>query len=449
MEARDEPGKVRPLSPDEPGAVSGGVGATATPDRRWIPIAVAAGALVVFGLIAGVLGRAPVGAPDAAPDEPATDTTSSGLGSPPAPPTTTTTLPPTLEQRAPLLERSARIVYRGNDGTSTNQLTWRLADEEPGAPASTGAAAVSAEFDASHQELYWITTGQRDTLWVGLPPIAEPAFVDVSGAAWHPTTPLAIAWLGRLPGSEAYHLYRASVLPTAGLDTLLDLGPVPDRSRLVGWGEWGFLLDVPAPPAVRQWEVPDPRNPGGPTIFQPLGFGLVLDPLGNAVSAFAGTPRAVSPDGHLVVQPAPEAFAAAAESGFDPASIGIQGPLEVIRRGADGAPFVVVRPDLSLTGVTFAPSSPATSFRFTPTGLHVAAMGVTEGRFAVVTQAVDGSQRRLTSIDDADVALGYSRDGSLLILHDLSSGAIVLHDWNRGASFRIPFALGRVLAVDV
>ncbi len=449
MEARDEPGKIRPLPPDQPDTAPGDDGAPTLPDRRWIPIAVAAGALVVFGLIAGVLGRSPAGAPEAAPDEAVTDTTVSGLGSPPPPPTTTTTVPPTLQDRAPLLERSARIVYRGSDGTSTSQLTWRLGDEDPGTPASTGAAAVSAEFDASRQELFWITTGQRDTLWVGVPPIAEPVFVDVAGAAWHPTTPLAIAWLGRPPGTDSFHLYRATVLPTAGLDTLLDLGPVPERSRLVGWGDWGFVLDVPAPIGIRQWEVPDSRDPGGPTVFQPLGFGLVLDPLGNVVSAFVGSPRAASADGHMVVQPAPEAYELATADGFDPASLGITGPLTVVRRGQDEAPFVVVGSDLSPGGVTFTPSSPATTFGFTPDGRYVAAMGATEGRFAVVTQAVDGSQRRLTSVDGVDVALGYSREGSLLILHDLRSGAIVLHDWNRGASFRLPFTLGRVLAVDV
>jgi hypothetical protein len=449
MEARDEPGKIRPLSPDEPEAAPGARGAPSLPDRRWIPIAVAAGALIVFGLIAGVLGSSPADTPQSAPDQTQTDTTVSGLGAPPPPPTTTTTLPPTLLERAPLLERAARIVYRGSDGTSTNQLTWRLTDEEPGPAASTGAAAVVAAFDASRQELFWITTGQRDTLWVGLPPIAEPAFVDVAGAAWHPTTPLAVAWLGRPPGETVYHLYRATVLPTAGLDTLIDLGPVPEGGRLIGWGDWGFTLEIPAPIGIRQWEVPDPTDPDGATVYQPLGFGLVLDPLGNPVSAFVGSPRASSADGHMVVQPAPEAFELAMASGLDPASLGIAGELTVVGRGPDNAPFVVVAPDLTPTGVTFTPSSPATTFRFTPSGDHVAAMGATEGRFAVVTQAIDGSQRRLTSVDEVDVALGHSRDGSLLILHDLSSGAIVLHDWNRGASFRLPFALGRVLAVDV
>lgn len=409
----------------------------------------AAGALVFFGLIAGLLGRTTIDGPEAAPEEPATDTTVSGFGSPPLPPTTTSTLPPTLRERAPPLERSARIVYLGGEGTSTNQVTWRLQDEDPASPSSTGAAAVRAEFDASRLELFWITTGQRDTLWVGLPPIAEPVFVDVAGAAWHPTMPLEIAWLGRPPGDDAFHLYRATVLPAAGLDTLIDLGPVPESSRLVGWGDWGFVLEIRAPLGMRQWEVPDARDPDAPTTLQRLGFGLVLDPLGNPVHGFAGLPRATGPDGHMVIQPAPEAFELATEAGLDPVSLGIEAPIDVIPRGPDAEPFVVVRPDLNPTGVAFAPSSPATSFRFTPDGRHVAAMGTTAGRLAIVTQAVDGSLRRLTSVDGVDVALGFSRDGSLLVLHDLDGGDVVFHDWNRGANFRVPFALGRVLAVDI
>lgn len=450
MEARDEPGGVRPLPPDEPEGLPVAAAAPPLPDRRWIPIAVAAAALVFFGLVAGLLARTAEDGPAARPADGATDTTVGGLGAPPPPPTTTTTLPPTLAERVPVLDRSARIVYRGTDGTSTNQLTWRLADDTPNAPSTTGAAAVEAVFDASRQELFWTTTGQRDTLWVGFPPIAEPAFVDVAGPAWHPTTPLALAWLGRPPGEEAFHLYRATVLPTAGLDTLTDLGPIPSGSRLVGWGDWGFVLEVSPPIGARQWRIPDLLDRSGQSTFQPLGFGLVLDPLGTTVAGFVGTPRAVGPDGHIVVQPAPEAFALATEDGLDAASlVGIDSTLVVIARGPAEEPFVVLRPDLTPSGVTFSPSSPATTFRFTPDGQHVAAMGARDARFAIVTEALDGSQRRLTSVNGVDVSLGYSRDGSLLILHGVGTGDIVFHDWNRGATFRVPFTLGRVLAVDV
>jgi hypothetical protein len=105
-------------------------------------------------------------------------------------------------------------------------------------------------------------------------------------------------------------------------------------------------------------------------------------------------------------------------------------------------------PDGTMSDVTFEPRSPATTFAFTPAGTHVSAMGRVADRYAIQTVAVDGSSQRITSLQDVDTYVGHTREGSLLVLHNSASGALVFHDWNRGASYRVPFAGGRVLAVD-
>jgi len=445
MEARDTPAKIRPLSPDMPEGPALEQ-ARPLPDRRWIPIAFAAVALILFGAIAGLYGGTETEEPAGGGDD-VTATTLGGLGGQPPPTTTTTTVPPTLGERVPLLERSARIVYLASDGVSTSQVTWTLVADAPGTAASTGAAAGEAVFDASHRSIFMITPGQRDTLWVGLPPIAEPVFVDVNGAAWHPTTPLTLAFVGRPPGADTPHLYRAEVLPSTEPAALTDLGPVPPHSRLVGWGDWGFVLDVFA--AVGPIEVQDSQDVSGSGSVQHLGFGLILDPTGAPTHAFAGTPTAVGPDGRLVVRTAHDELELAISfAGTDPLALGITTPLTTLPRPPVGEPFVVLGPDLADTGVSFGPMPPATSFHFTPDGGHIAAVGTRAGRFVIVTVALDGGGRRQTSIDGAEATLGYSRDGSLLIMRD-ADGGIVFHDWNRGATFHIPFALGTVLAVDV
>lgn len=445
MEARDAPDKIRPLPPDLAGDAT--PEGPPPPDRRWVPIAVAAGALVFFGVLAGLLGSAPTttSGPNEAEPPP---TTLPGLGAPPPPPTTTTRAPQTLRERIPILERSLTVIYQGDDGTSTRLQTWPIGAIEPSEATSSGGRAEAAMFDTSFAELAWVTTGRHDTLWLGAPPQGEPAWIDISGAAWHATTPLALAWLARDPADGTIHLYRATALPT-GLEQLTDLGPLPEGSELVGWGDWGFALNVPPPSLMRQWRIPDPTGATPNTVFQPLAFTIILDDLGVETAALVGTARATGPDGHLVIQPAPEAYRLALDGGLDVVALGLQTEPIVVGRDPQERPFALLAPDLTPTDVGFAPASPATTFVFTPDGAHVTAAGAIEGRFAMVTEAVDGTQRRITSVAGADALIGFSRDGKLLVLHDRSGGGLTFHDWNRGASWQLPFPSGSVLAVDV
>ncbi|HSF87077.1 MAG TPA: hypothetical protein VLG28_15655 [Acidimicrobiia bacterium] len=447
MEAREEPGRIRPLPPEVPDAAGPESSPPPPPDRRWVPIAVAGAALVFFGLLAGLFGSGTQGDDLGAGAAGATATTAAALGGEPPPSTTTTTEPPALRAMASVLARPLQIIYRNHAATTTSRATWNLDATEPTDVMTTGAAAVLAAYDASRQQVLLVTEGQNRTLWVGQPPIAEPVFVNVAGAHWHPNLARALAWVGTAPGAGEPHLYRASSLSTTGLEGLDDLGPVPARSELVGWGDWGYVLRVGVPVSLRQWEVDDPAGGAAPA-FQLLEFTVVLDPLGAQLAALPGTPLAAGPKGAIALRPANEAFTAAREAGLDPVDLGIAAAITQVPIGAEGEPVVVLGPNLAPTSVAFEPPSAVSTFVFSPDGAYVSALGELEGRYSVTTQALDGGFRRITSVDRVNSTIGFSRDGALLILHNRDSGDIVFHDWNRGASFRIPFNAGRVLAVD-
>ncbi len=449
MEAREEPGRIRPLPPELPEIAASDGSRPPPPDRRWVPIAVAVVALAFFGLLAGLFsGPVDDESPQARPAAEPADTTLPSLGGPAPPSTTTTTAPPTLQQTASILSRPLQMIYRNHAGTTTSRATWNLDDTEPSDQRTTGAAAMEAAYDASYQQTLWITQGQNDTLWIGQPPIAEPVFVDVAGAHWHPTLPRALAWVGTPPGADEPHLYRASSLATTGLEGLIDIGPVPGNSELVGWGDWGFALRVGVPVSLRQWEVPDPAGSEA-SVFEVLEFTVLLDPLGAVIAAVPASPHAVGPNGELVLRPANGAMAAATAAGFDPGDIGITIEPTAIDIGSAGEPVVALAPGLAPTGVGFEPPARVSYFAFSPDGNLVAALGELGGRFAVTTVSLDGRVRRITSVENVNASLGFSRDGALLVLHNRDNGDIVFHDWNRGASFRIPFSDGVVLAVDV
>ena len=137
MEAWDEQVRIRPLPPDPPeGAPPGG---TAPPPRRWVPLAVAAGALIVFGVGAAVFGgdtNSPAG--DAAGGGAAETTTTTTIrpfanDAPSTTATPTTTVPPTLADLLPGTESGLTAVFR--DGRFGTVAHWESAKHDPLVPA--------------------------------------------------------------------------------------------------------------------------------------------------------------------------------------------------------------------------------------------------------------------------------------------------------------------------
>jgi hypothetical protein len=446
MEARDEPGRIRPLPPDLPEVAAPGGSAPPPRDRRWVPLAVAAGALVFFGVIAGVL-SGPANEGSAVGRSASVTTTIGAIGAPERTTTTIPPAPPLLAEWAPPLQRDISIVYVEPSGVVTSEVLWSRDADAPGGPLSSGAAARVAAFDSPREQVMWITQGeQRQTLWVGRPPLAEPVFIDVTTAAWHTSAGGALAWIGRPPGSNSYHLFTAHSVP-GGLEATTDLGQVDDGAELVAWGDWGYLIRLTPPPEYRRWEVDDPTNPGS-SAFLVLDFAVCLDPAGMPVAAYAATPRAASALGHVVLQPATQAFELAVGAGLDVDALGLGVEPATVPQGPNGEPVVMLHPDRTMSDVAFEIKSPVTTFAFTPAATHVSAMGPVADRFAIETRTIDGSGLRITSVENVDTFVGFTREGTMLVLHSSTPGALVFHDWDRGASYRVPFDLGRVLAVD-
>jgi hypothetical protein len=368
----------------------------------------------------------------------ATDTTIPGLGVAPPPPTTTTTIPPTLEAMVPDLERDIEIVYV--DGNTTRTATWRRDQQVNGPPRTIATAAVTADFDAAGSSLLLATHGAlRDALWVGSVWRAEPVWVDITSAAWHPQRAGTLAWIGRLGTQDEYRLMTGTTVDgaTGGLATLTDFGPLRTRSTVAGWGDWGFVLGVEAPAVV--------ADDGGRRHL----LTVVLDAEGRQVAAHPGWPWRASVDGHVIVDSADEAFDAAVAAGFDPADIGVTVPVTPLTNDAPDGTILLVDPAGAVHDPGLYPrSSSHTLFAFTADGTVVSMIDRVVGRMAVESVSLDGSVRRLTSVEGAERYVGHSNDGRYVLLANSNDGRIALHDWDRGSTFEIPFDEGVVIAVN-
>lgn len=197
-------------------------------------------------------------APPTATDTVAATTTSTTT-------TTVTQAPASLSELVPGLESPIHIVAQGSGPAPTVALRWSPDQPSPFRADRAGNLSGRASYDVSGGEVMWLTGQDRETVWLGVPPLASPLFVDTSGAMWHPTDPFLLAFIGRSPpASEEAHLYTLNVSPPTSddiYDDLVDLGPVPEGAYLVAWGAWGFAFDVPAPETLQTWEVEDPADP--------------------------------------------------------------------------------------------------------------------------------------------------------------------------------------------
>ncbi len=288
---------------------------------------------------------------------------------------------------------------------------------------------------------------------MGRVPDVVPSFIDIRGAAWHPTEPARIAFVGRSPGSSRYHLFTARGVAPGGIADLVDQGPVPTGSELLAWGDWGFTLSRLVAPTLRMWEVPGEEGPGGEPARELLHITLVLDGEGDVVRSIPGVPETVGPHGELVVQPRIGAYRAAIDAGYTPDELGFQGEVVLVgERDVGLSMAAVVGPDLVPTSARFFLDETdlaegTRQFLFTPDGAVVAMVNVRdEGLEVTASRLYSNSVVRSTV--DADRAVGFSRDGTYLVTQDDSTGEIVLLDWGRGSSIRIPFELGRLLVFD-
>ncbi len=414
-----------------------------------MPLA-ALGAVIAVLTAVGIFETAP---PEAAEQAaPTVDTVPSLAGDAPA--TATTVVDePSLAALIPGLDHSPAVIYRPDDDR-TAMASWYLRAGQPRTSVTWGASSTTAALDASNRLVMAITNEGASTLWVGSAPLVVPAFIDIRGAAWHPTEDARIAFVGRAPGSKAHHLYTAVGRPTGGITNLVDLGAVPDRTELLGWGEWGFALSRLVEPSLRLWDVSDPANPDGFVTRELLHIAIFLHADGRPRISMPALPRSVGPNGEMVVQPRIAAYRAAIAAGHTNEELGFLGEVTLVgERELGVTTAAVVGPDQSPTNALFfideeAMASGSVEFMFSPDGATVVMLAQRDGRMVVTASRLDSNSTRQSFVP-ADRAIGFSNDGVYLITQNEETGDILLVNWDRGSSVRIPFTLGRVLIFDV
>ena len=444
MKGSEEQGPIRTLPPVLPDApTADGSRLPEPPDRRWIPIAavgVAIAVLTAVGLFDSPADTNAQGDPTAA-------TVPDLAGD--APPTTT--VPPSELEAPPALAGVRSVVYRPDEDT-TAWAAWFPSSGAPSPGVTWGADSAGASVSSMGRLVMTVTDEAAPTLWVGRRGSVVPAFIDVHGAAWHPADDGRIAFVGRVPGTDGYHLFTATVGSLGNVSYLVDRQPVSPRSELVAWGDWGFVLSHRVEPSLRAWEVTVPGTEDT-SARELLHVTLLLGPSGRPLVSLPGIPLEVGPNGEMVIQSRVAAYRAALAAGYTDRQLGFVG--EVIPVG---------EPDLHLTKIAvLGPGQEPTNaqflvddadvdarriaFVFTPDGSAVSMVSSNDGRLEATTSRLFSNALVRTRID-ADRAIGFSRDGAYLAAQDDETGDLVLLDWSRGSVTRVPFAQGRILSLD-
>ncbi len=453
---------VRPVAPAPapagPGAAKRG---------GWIPLAVAAAGILAFVWLASLL------TPSAEPPPPgaAAATTVPDPTDPPttSPPVGTTTPPPTLLQLVPGLQGGLTAIYADPDAPAIGSATWsrHLAAPTPSNPTGVRGWDLAAAFDRSGQDLAVLDSG---TLTVGEPPMTTPIALGVTGWAWHGTRPRLLAWTARAPGSSETRLFSTEVagaIPVFLGDPsfLTDHGTVPAGARLAGWGDWGFALNITAPPETF---LATPTDVGGSDALGVLMTQL-LAPDATPGNTIAGETLATGPDGMLVLRSTVLSLATALVV-VDAATLDLPAGPTVDLADLTGAvdpaspsTVVVVMHDLEesvhvLISAYGGASFEGVTYRFDPTGeMLVAAttLGTAEpagswGRVTVTRlYQLNDPRRRPTAVIAADTILGFDRTGRWLLLSADEGSTIVFHDLYDRHTYRVPFPLGPLLTATL
>ena len=99
----------------------------------------------------------------------------------------------------------------------------------------------AAEYDAAKGRLaVTLSDYTGDGLALHIGNLGDLRFVasGVTGFAWHPTDPNAIAWVEE--SEDGFLLVTAAV--SDGVVAPTQIAVLPDRVRPVGWGSWGYAL---------------------------------------------------------------------------------------------------------------------------------------------------------------------------------------------------------------
>lgn len=221
---------------DAPGAP--GAGADTPRPGRTIAL------VAVVGVALGTLFGVAFGSTASPPEEPATDRPVGTVTEPDTVPRSTTTttslpLPDRLALRVPGIVDTLVLVSTTLGGESTASV-WEATDR---GSSERALPAAPMQPDPSGQWLMTVTEGRFSdlrALWVGNEAWMEPVAAGVTAATWHTRFPGRIAWVETTGGAST--LMTATFLPGRPA-RLATVGPVPDGSRPVWFGDTGILLE--------------------------------------------------------------------------------------------------------------------------------------------------------------------------------------------------------------
>ncbi|MDJ0959188.1 MAG: hypothetical protein QNJ88_00925 [Acidimicrobiia bacterium] len=423
MEAWESSDQIRPLPPEAP-PEGPGPDRGRTP-RSWLPLAIAAAALGAFAVGSALFARTEPTDVAATTTTTSTTTTVPSLAADAPATTTTTTIPrpPTLSDRVPNVSQVFTVMAEGMDTT----IEWWSVGFREALAFDVASSVTSAVFNLDGSLLGLLSTEgeENGTLRIGEPTSIGTRFVDVSSFAWHDTFARDIAFIATLPLDDEPSLLTATVA-NASFDLLFlrRVAPVAEDARVVAWGEWGIAL-VGSEPRVVTIE----RN----TSEVPYPVSIVLDAEGNELARTDGWIVDALPGGPLLIR----TF------------------WQVDETAEDGVP--VLSPDYAVTrtDVSFAPDGrfdllTASSVAFlNPNGTHMSEVTTNPSGITLITsRRFDRPSNRSASVPGFHEPLGFTRDGSLFIVHDLAEGELVFVDWGNSRQYRVPTGLGRAIAVD-
>ena len=446
MEERDEQVSIRPLPQDPPEGTPPG-GTTQRP-RRWVPLTVAAGALVLFGVGAALFGGDnPTG--EASTAAAATTTTTIPPLAVEAPPTTaatTTTVPPSLEELLPGIESGLTAVFR--DGRFGTVADWEARSTVPSFLPLTARPDL-ASFDASAEWLAYLSYFRTyASLHVGLPATSQPAqFIGVSGAVWHPDDLRRLAWTAHLPTAEAPVLYEGMIdADTQQLLVTREVAEVFPTEALVAWGEWGFLLERRfILDAAFEGGMPLNQNPSTSRLVE-LALVTALDPEGQRRATVPAAFRDATDDGVLLLASTVESYETVIAGGD------AQSLLEVDPAILKPVPSGLFLADPRLDLIDFTTSGPLLPERthlLTVDGEHVIEVDQDSGT-TITTYGLTGRGAQTVSLGRPAEIVGLTSDGRFLVVQDTTgTGDLILVNWQSGLIIPVPLGVGVAVAVDL
>ncbi len=338
------------------------------------------------------------------------------------------------------------------DGSASGEFTFWHADDDgnvPESPALTlpDAGLGSAAFDSSGVFVAaWYTPfdsegqpGWPEMIVTDMVQV-RPVDATVAGFAWHPSEPV-LAYIAFDPETGKRMLYRSEPVSDGSgpIDATL-IAEVPSEARLVGWGDWGYMIEARHLTAKGPGEFGEEYDVQRATyLLDPDGVPVIGAPVQvAAINAFVGF-MLVEPGvtSTLTLTGDPEDYGLLA---YDTGLIDFEGtgltatgvrfdPIEIGRAAEAFLDDYIERSD---TAFILSPDARAVLVidfaqpdeRTLETPVHV--VELTEGQIHTLT---------ITAPNPAVV--GFGRSGRYIVYSNGVAGTIQMLDWETGTQYGV------------